>query len=168
MAVDSKHPLYEKYIDTWTRCFDAYEGQHAIKSKGDKYLPKLSGHIADGIDGKTADDRSRGILQTQTEYQQYLKRAIYYNYIKKICNGLNEQLFRKDVKLEYPKDMQQIIDNFTHDGKSIKTAMKESNKNILLQYRDVLVLDLPTINYDGPISQEQVEKQNIRPYAVYY
>ncbi len=168
MAVDSKHPLYEKYIDTWIKCLDAYEGQQAIKEKGDRYLPRLSGHIADGIDGRTADDRSRGVLQTQTEYQQYLKRAVYYNYIKKICNGLNEQLFRKDVKLEYPAELQIIIDNFTHDGKSLKTAMKESNRNILLQYRDVLVLDLPTVNYDGPISQEQVEKQNIRPYAVYY
>lgn len=171
MAVDKRHPLYDKYIDTWEKCFDAYEGQDSIKSKGSRYLPKLSGHLADTTHAVTADDRSRGkgLLQTESEYRLYLQRAIYYNYVKKICNGLNEQLFRKQVKINVPTALQPIVDVFTHDGKSLKTAVKESNKNIFLQYRDILVLDLPKVDYDaGPISQEEADQINIRPYAVYY
>ena len=168
MGVDTKHPLYDKYFDTWVKCRDAYEGQESIKAKGDKYLPKLSGHIADTREEVTADHRSRGWMASDTEYQLYLQRAVYYNYIKKITNGLNEQLFRKDVKLVVPASMQFIVDNFTYDGKTLKTAVKESNRRILLQYRDILVLDFPENENGEKISQAQAEEMNIRPYAVYY
>jgi hypothetical protein len=168
MGVDARHPLYDKYIDTWIKCADAYEGQEAIKAKQSKYLPRLSGHMVEHEKQITADERSRGWMNSDTEYQLYLQRAVFYNYTKKITNGLNEQLFRKDVKLETPAVMQSIVDNFTYDGKSIKTAIKESNKRILLKYRDVLVLDFPKSTTEGPISQAQAESMNLRPYAVYY
>jgi hypothetical protein len=168
MGVDKTHPLYDKYVKTWLKCGDAYEGQEAIKSKRDLYLPRLSGHMVDYEHQVTADQRSRGWMASETEYAMYLQRAVYYNYIKKIANGLNEQIFRKDVKIEAPDAMQDIIDNFTYDGKSLRTAIKESNRRILLKYRDALVLDFPKNDAEEPLSQQQAEERNIRPYAVYY
>ena len=168
MGVDTRHPLYDKYKSTWVKCIDAYEGQEAIKEKRDLYLPRLSGHMVDYEHQVTADQRSRGWMASETEYSLYLQRAVYYNYIKKITNGLNEQLFRKDVKIEVPDSMQFILDDFTYDGKSMRTAIKESNRRILLQYRDILVLDFPIATTEGIVSQADAEKMNIRPYAVYY
>lgn len=169
MAVDTTHELYDKFVAIWEKCLDAYEGQQAVKAKGDRYLPRLSGHIMH-YDTTTADDRSRGLLQVQTEleYNQYLKRAVYYNYVRKVTDGLNEQLFRKNVKLEVPSAMQEIVDNFTFSGKSLRTAVKESNRDILLNYRSVLLLDYPRTETEKMLSQADVERMNIRPYGIYY
>ena len=62
---------------------------------------------------------------------RYLKRAVYYNYVRKVTDGLNEQLFQKKREDGSASQMQEIIDNFTFSGKSLRTAIKESNRDIL-------------------------------------
>lgn len=165
--VDYIRDEYNTYIGSWEKCSDCYEGQEAIKSKGDVYLPRLSGQITTGSQYATADDRDKGLLQTDDEYDIYKSRAIYYNYLKKITDGLNEQLFRKNVKIEVPTEMQEVIDKFTYEGKSLRTAIKESNKDIFLNYRSVLMLDVPKIEEEIKTVADK-ERLNIRPYGVYY
>jgi len=41
MAIDSKHPEYEKRLRQWVKCRDVLEGEDAVKAAGDKYLPKM-------------------------------------------------------------------------------------------------------------------------------
>lgn len=165
MGVQNTHPLYDEYIKIWEKCTDAYDGQEAIKKRRERYLPRLSGHIPNVQEQQKA--KNYGWMSVDEEYDLYLQRAIYYNYIKKITNGLSEQLFRRDVKIDVPKELQQIVDSFTHDGKSLRTAIKESNNRILLKYRDLIVLDMPVVEQEV-ISEKQKEELNIRPYATYY
>lgn len=94
-------------------------------------------------------------------------RAVFYNLTKKVTKGLVEQLFRKNIQLKVPSKMQEIIDKFTIDGKSFITAVKESNRDILLNYRSVLCLDFPKNDIEIKTIKDK-EKANIRPYAVYY
>lgn len=166
MSVETTHPLYDKYLPTWEKCSDAFDGQDAIKGKGERYLPRLSGQVPNLKEA--SQGKSYGWIAADDEYNLYLQRAVFYNYTKKITNGLSEQLFRRDVKIDVPTAMQDVVDYFTHDGKSLKTAIKESNKRILLRYRDLLVIDLPVVEPDTIISQKDAEKQNIRPYVTYY
>jgi len=160
---------YRKYKRVWEKCTDCYNGQEEIKKKGTVYLPKLSGQAYQTDKSyTTADDRDKGLIHLESEYETYLKRAIFYNYTKKITRGLVEQLFRKNVKTKVPPKLQEVVDKFTLDGKSMITAIKESNTDILLNYRNVLVLDYP-VNEDNNIKTiADKEKANIRPYAVYY
>ncbi len=60
MGIESKHPYYIKTEEQWQRIRDSYKGSDAIKQKGEHYLPQLSG-------------------QTDTEYQSYKMRGVYYN-----------------------------------------------------------------------------------------
>jgi hypothetical protein len=166
MSVQTTHPLYDEFLEVWEKCSDAFDGQKAIKAKGETYLPRLSGQMPTPQD--ISQKKSYGWMAADEEYALYLQRAVYYNYIKKITNGLSEQLFRRDVKIDVPPKMQDVLDYFTHDGKSIRTAIKESNKRILLRYRDLLVIDVPVVEEGSVRSLEDEEKQHIRPYVTYY
>lgn len=166
MSVETTHPLYDKFLPVWQKCSDAFDGQDAIKKGKTKYLPKLSGHVPTVKEKQEA--RAYGWMPAEVEYERYLQRAVYYNYIKKITNGLSEQLFRRDVKIEVPTKMQEVVDYFTHDGKSLRTAIKESNKRILLGYRDLIVIDVPVVEEGEVVSLADAESKNIRPYVTYY
>lgn len=166
MSVQTTHPLYDEFLEVWEKCSDAFDGQKAIKSKGETYLPRLSGQMP--TLKEKAQKKSYGWMAADEEYALYLQRAVYYNYIKKITNGLSEQLFRRDVKIDVPSKMQDVVDYFTHDGKSLRTAIKESNKRILLRYRDLLVIDVPVVEQGEIVSLEDEERKNIRPYVTYY
>lgn len=166
IRVNHRNAKYEEYLETWIKCSDCYDGQKAIKEKREIYLPLLSGQEQD-IQNRYSTAPDGGIIELTSEYDSYLQRAIYYNYTKKIANGLVEQLFKKNVKVEVPSKMQNIIDDFARDGKSFLTSVKESNIDILLNYRSVLVLDFPENEIEIKTVADK-EKANIRPYGVYY
>lgn len=49
MAVDSKHPSYNKRLKDWEACRDVYEGQSAVvcREDGKRYLPPTQGQLID-------------------------------------------------------------------------------------------------------------------------
>lgn len=170
MSISYESAEYLQFYKTWKKCNDAYEGQDAIKRGGEIYLPRLSGQVKNlrtVQEGENPVDGSYA-LQSSDEYQNYKQRAVYYNYTKKMTDGLNEQLFRKNLKVVVPEKMKEIIDSFTADGSSFLTAVKQSNRDILLNYRSVCVLDFPAIDNRKRLSVAESEKNNIRPYAAYY
>lgn len=168
IQVDYECEEYKKYFREWIKCTDCYNGQRAIKDKKNTYLPKLSGQEYDYTNNYvTANYRDKGVVVTTSEYESYLKRAVFYNLTKKVTKGLVEQLFRKNIQLKVPPKMQCILDKFTLDGKSFVTAVKESNRDILLNYRSILVLDFPKNDKEIKTIKDK-EKANIRPYAIYY
>lgn len=161
MSVDTRNPDYLKYKDTWEASLDCYEGSKIVKAKTTRYLPKLSGQILDEKNG-TADS-------IPTDYEQYLSRAVFYNFTKKITNSFNELLYRKNIVIKVPTVIEGVLKNFTYEGKSFLTAIKEASKQILLTDRVGLLLDYPVLESDKPtMTQKEYEQQNIRPYAVFY
>jgi Domain of unknown function (DUF4055) len=62
MAKDLKtfaHPEYMAHIQDWTKIRDCYDGERAIKNKGVDYLPRLTN-------------------QSQEDYDNYIKRALFF------------------------------------------------------------------------------------------
>ena len=39
MALDSTHPLYDRYVQDWITMRHLFEGERAVKAKGEVYLP---------------------------------------------------------------------------------------------------------------------------------
>jgi len=62
MSVESKHPLYQKRSSQWEIIRDCYEGEDAIKAKGEKYLPRASG-------------------SANWQYEAYKTRARWVNFV---------------------------------------------------------------------------------------
>lgn len=71
MPINTQHPSYAAQIDKWTRCRDAYNGDDAIKSKGEQYLPKIDAN------------------QTGNEYANFSRRATFFEAVGKTVDGFH-------------------------------------------------------------------------------
>lgn len=83
MPVETRHPEYVNLECEWEKCRDAYDGQSAVKSKGVKYLPALSG-------------------QTLPDYDAYKERALFYSITSKSVSALVGMALSKPPDLKYP------------------------------------------------------------------
>ena len=75
MGIESKHPRYKEKEIQWARCRDTYDGEDAVKGKRTEYLPKLSS-------------------QSDSSYAAYMKRASFYNTVKRTVHGLAGAVMR--------------------------------------------------------------------------
>jgi hypothetical protein len=73
MTTDYKHPDYGRFHPLWMKVRDACNGEDAVKSKGETYLPDPS---ESGASGATA------------RYDRYLARAVYLNATGRTLQGL--------------------------------------------------------------------------------
>lgn len=115
------HPDYDYWQSEWEACRDTFIGQKAIKDKNVIYLPKLE-------------------AQDQSQYDTYLKRAIFYNMVARTVNGLLGTVFRRDPKyVDLPTgvDMTKV----TRKGESMRTFLKRVAQEILLVGRYGVLVD---------------------------
>lgn len=83
MPVDSKHPSYQKLIFQWKKCRDSVEGQEAIKSGGQLYLPQLEG-------------------QVDYEYESMKARALFYGAADRTVKALTGAVMRRPPRVQFP------------------------------------------------------------------
>ncbi|MCA1807262.1 MAG: hypothetical protein LC687_05380, partial [Actinobacteria bacterium] len=69
MPISSQHPQYAGRISQWEQIRDFFNGEDAVKAKGQTYLPKLSG-------------------QSDHEYRAYKSRALFFSIIAKSVNAM--------------------------------------------------------------------------------
>lgn len=122
MPIDSLHPRYKKYQESWVDCRDAFDGQLAVKAAGTRYLPKLSG-------------------QTNEEYNAYKKRALFYSITSKTLSALMGMAMDQPPSLEYPEKMKSYFD----DGSGVQfwEAFSTTVQEILLTGRFGVLVDRP-------------------------
>ena len=98
MGIESKHPRYDEKIDQWSRCRDTFDGEDAVKEKRTEYLPKLSS-------------------QSDASYAAYMKRASFYNTVKRTIHGLAGAVMRIDPVVEGAPD--EWMDDVTTTGMNL-------------------------------------------------
>ena len=76
MSVNATHPDYDAALPAWLRARDVTAGEDAVKSAGEKYLPRLE-------------------AQTDEEYAAYLARASFFNATARTADGYLGLLFRR-------------------------------------------------------------------------
>lgn len=148
MPVDTQHPEYIKRLPQWTKCRDVAAGEDAVKSKSKQYLPKLPGH-------------------TDPEYKDYLTRAMYYNATGRTVDGLTGLIFRKDPVIQAPTAMQNILDDVTLDGLTIRDFADNLVEDIITVGRAGILVDFTRLEVE-PTSRAEEERLGVRPYVSYY
>ena len=68
MSVNPTHPDYDGSLPVWLRARDVIAGEDAVKSAGEKYLPRLE-------------------AQTDEEYAAYRARASFFNATTRTADG---------------------------------------------------------------------------------
>jgi hypothetical protein len=127
MPVNSTHPTYKKFIESWTKCRDAVEGQSAIKAARTTYLPKLSGHYE--------------LTKGEQAYQSYLGRALWFGATDRTLRGYVGAIMRNDPAFDVPDVIKERLQDIT-DAK--QTAVQFTNtvtKELLTTGRVGMLVD---------------------------
>ena len=149
MPVDSKHPLYQKRVGQWEIMRDCYEGEDAIKGKGEKYLPRATG-------------------STPYQYEAYKTRARWVNYVGRTLNGLHGLMFRRNPVLSCPEEFRKsgIVENADRRGRSLNQFVADSVHDMMITSFGGFLADLPAA--ESGISVLEAERRQLRPYMRYY
>ena len=149
MSVETVHPLYEKRSRQWEIVRDCYEGEDAIKSKGEKYLPRANG---------TPDK----------QYDAYRTRARWVNYFGRTLNGLHGLMFRRYPVLTCPDEFRNsvMVKNIDRRGTELNQFVADTIHDMIIPTFGGYLVDMPQT--DGPVNGLDIEEKGIRPYLRYY
>lgn len=136
MGVATKHVLYDEWISEWEKCRDCIDGQKAVKSRGIRYLPKLSD-------------------QTESEYDAYRMRALFYSITGKSNSALVGMVINKLPILKYPKELAYLFEE--HSGVQFYETWASATSENLLMGRFGLMVDRPLTGGKVEIVQYKVE-----------
>ncbi len=115
MPVTDVHPEYTEHIEQWRRCRDAFDGQDAIKKRGEVYLPKPG-----GLEAK--DPR----------YTSYKTRAKWFNATARTVDGLEGEVFRNDPQTEVPDQVEDLFSDLTLTGMSHTSVSRDIMRERLI------------------------------------
>lgn len=142
MPINSTHPLYDDYLPLWTVCRDCHEGQHAIKRKGQAYLPATEGMHIEGMDAANSPGYRR--------YQAYLKRAVFPEVVTDTVNILIGIMNRKEPTIELPAAMEEMRAKATILGESLTDLLRKIHEQQLVTGRVGLHVDVPEQEVRAP------------------
>ena len=158
---DVLHPDYVKNSKIWKTCRDAEAGQYAIKSEKLTYLPKLSG-------------------QDDTEYLNYLNRALYYNATGRTVQSYEGMIFRKDPivtlkdasgTVSMAVDKNSYYNRVTNTGKSLSTLLQDVVHEIVITNKLGILVDYPTLEDSGNVlamTKADKEQLGYKPLLTMY
>lgn len=149
MPVDSKHPLYNKRKKQWEIIRDCYEGEDAIKEKGEQYLPRAYGN-------------------TDYQYEAYKTRARWVNYVGRTLNGLHGLMFRRYPTLSCPDELRSsgILENIDRRGTTLNQFVADSTHDMMIPTFGGFLVDMPMTK--GKITKLEAEQKHIHPFLRYY
>lgn len=122
MPIDSRHPHYTAYIEQWTDCRHAFEGQKAVKDAGARYLPPLIGQTAD-------------------EYNAYKQRALFYSITSKTLSALVGMALDQQPDIVYPDKLKSYFED--HSGVQFYEVFATAVQELLLTGRFGVMVDRP-------------------------
>src|SRR5690606_35927643 len=110
MALDSVHPGYAERKPEWVSMRDFYQGETAVKAKGQIYLPATKSMKLDGM--------KRGELGLEI-YESFLTRAIFPEYVKDAVEAYIGLLHQKPANIELPSALEPLREKATMHGESL-------------------------------------------------
>lgn len=137
MSVDFQHPDYQANIDTWTLISDAVAGERAVKAGGTTYLPKPNPTDTSAANAK--------------RYEQYVARAVYYNFPGRTLQTLVGAAFRKIPVLEVSGGLEYVEGDISGTGVSIYQQAQEALSLTLQHGRCGILIEYPRT--DAPVSR---------------
>src|SRR6185437_9972014 len=123
MPIETVHPLYDANIAKWQKCRLAYEGEEAVKSAGELYLPKVDPG------------------QDRREYDAYKSRALYYEAVGRTVDGFVGAISRKPHVIQLPEGLKEFETDATTDGTGLSEFIKRLCGETLLISRSGILVD---------------------------
>lgn len=158
-SISQTHPLYIKNKPTWDKMCDAFEGQDAIKAKGTTYLPKMNG-------------------QTEEDYENYKRRAVWGDYTRYTIKNYLGMLYRKAPQIffgentsEGQKPHKGYFETITNEGESLAEFSQDVAEEILKTNRVGILVDFPKLMNVGNIldlTKFDYEQKGIKPLLSMY
>jgi hypothetical protein len=136
MALPDKHPEYSQRVGQWVKLDDCYAGEEAIKTKKLEYLPATEGMVTDGMTTPTSPGWK--------DYESYLLRAYYHNYIRDAVKAIVGIIHAKPAQISVPDRMLPLIKNMTKTGETAQALLRRINTAQLVKGRLGLLVDVPT------------------------
>lgn len=117
MPVNSTHPEYDTNAFDWLRARDVLAGEDAVKSAGEKYLPRLDS-------------------QTDEEFLAYRKRASFFNATARSAEGFIGLIFRRPPFVKVPESQSGVgraLVGFLNDADMLGTTLPGYAKNVVTE-----------------------------------
>lgn len=148
MAIYTQHEALGKYNEDYSLIRTVIEGDRAIKSAKEAYVPRLSG-------------------QDDDEYKAYIGRAAFENYSARVMDGLVGLAFSKEPIITVPKAMDKLVEDISLADLSLNDFATDLVREVLTVGRCGLLIDLPNMD-TTKLTKAQVELLNVRPYSKIY
>lgn len=156
MAIQDTHPLYAARLPDWELLADAYEGERAVKERGEVYLPPTAGMRAHGYGNNTGDGK---VSTGQAAYNAYRIRALYHWFVRIAVQGLLGVIHRKPPQYEnVPAALQSFVDSATLDGEKLDLLWQRISAGQLHYGRLGCLVDVP----------DKAEVDKAVPYVALY
>jgi hypothetical protein len=126
---DVRHPLYDAWFPTWTKCGDAYDGEEAVKMKAEVYLPRPSGF------SKAKDPAAL--------YNGYMLRAQVPEIYSPAVRGLAGIIHAKPATVELPTSMEVLLEVCTKDRQPLDVFHQRASIEVLKKGRFGVLVDAP-------------------------
>lgn len=147
-GVRTKHKDYVEFSPKWKRCRDAMAGQDAVHGAGIAYLPRLK-------------------EQSNSDYDAYKKRAVWYNASWRTTAGLVGMMFRKPPKTtDIPASVEEYLKNVNLCGSDLTAFVKDVSTDVLEIGRIGLLTDhplMPVLEGGVEMTQAQADAAGLRP-----
>lgn len=150
--VTYQHPQYKAATQDWQLIDDVCAGERRVKEMGVTYLPMPN----------PADTSP----ENKTRYDQYVKRAVFYNATGRTKKGLIGAAFRKAPTLKVPESMAYIGTDIDGKGISIYQQSQKALDGQLKNGRCGLLADYPRTA--ATVTKADQQSGNIRATCVLY
>lgn len=119
------HDGFKDYYSLWGQIRDVMKGESAVKGAGRMYLPKMSG-------------------QEDTEYNEYLSRATFFNALYRTKQGLMGSVFRRQPVVNLPlPEHYTYIKGIGRANESLLSLLRRATDEVLTTGRCGIMVDRP-------------------------
>ena len=146
-------PELSKLLPQYYLIRDCISGEPTIKGAKALYLPMPN-----------AEDQSK---ENKARYENYLKRAVFYNVTRRTLNGLVGQVFMRDPVVKVPSLLNSVVENASGTGVSLLQQSKKTLSLTLAYSRAGLLVDYPEVP-EGGATVADLEAGRVRPTITTY
>lgn len=150
-GVKTTHEKYDEFLPKWKRVRDVMAGQDRVHKAGVVYLPKLN-------------------KQTDQQYNNYVKRAAFYNASWRTVSALLGMMFRKPPESELPSSLDPYLNDVSMKGQPFDVFAEEYTLEWLsIGFVGVLTDHPPMLDLAGKeLTVAQAEQNGLRPTMQLY